>query len=275
MIGAVVVLYNPKEEEIKNIASYQNEVDYLVIIDNSNVNNKSLVKDNINLSNNGIYISHLDNVGLCKALNEGVAILQKKGCEWAVVFDADSKLGTNIFDLYRKLIVQYQNIDKVAVFAPQHAHERSPKKEYEGFKAVKWAMTSGWMINIDVFFKIGGFFEELFVDGIDMDFCYHAQEMGYQIVECGQAIIIHHPAETRSVTILGKEILYGYASANRYYMQARCLIWNVLRYKKYDNIFIYGYKWFKVFFLFDKKKSYIKSMYKGSKEGFSLYLKYK
>lgn len=275
MIGAVVVLYNPKEEEVENIRSYQDEVDCLVIIDNSNLNNEALIKKHVVLSENKVYISHLDNVGLCKALNEGIEILQGKGCKWAVVFDADSKLGTNIFECYRDIATKYDEKDKVAAFAPQHSFDRSPKKEYEGYKVVGWAMTSGCMINIDAFYKIGGFFEPLFVDGIDMDFCYHAQEKGYQIVECGRAVINHHPAETRKIVFLRKEFLYGYASADRYHMQARSLIWNILRYRKYDNILIYGYKWFKVLFLFAEKKSYIRFMCRGTREGISLYRKYK
>lgn len=42
MIGSVVVLYNPTEDEIKNINSYIPNVDRAVIVDNSVQNNEKL-----------------------------------------------------------------------------------------------------------------------------------------------------------------------------------------------------------------------------------------
>ena len=78
-------------------------------------------------------------------------------------------------------------------------------------------MTSGWLINIEIFEKQNGFFEELFVDGLDMDYCFKSHENGYLVIECGKAVINHHPAETRNC--LGFK--YGIASPYRYYMQAK------------------------------------------------------
>ena len=48
MIGSVVVLYNPTEDEIKNINSYISNVDRAVIVDNSVQNNEKIVELLIN-----------------------------------------------------------------------------------------------------------------------------------------------------------------------------------------------------------------------------------
>ena len=61
-----------------------------------------------------------------------------------------------------------------------------------------------------------------------MDYCFKSHENGYLVIECGKAVINHHPAETRNC--LGFK--YGIASPYRYYMQARQLIWCWKRYKK-------------------------------------------
>ena len=47
------------------------------------------------------------------------------------------------------------------------------------------------------------------------------------------------------------------------------------RYKKIFDIKMYVYKWVKVILLFDNKKTYIKRMVTGTKEGLSIYRKYK
>lgn len=43
MFGAVVVLYNPTKDEIKNINTYKNLVAQTIVIDNSETSHRELV----------------------------------------------------------------------------------------------------------------------------------------------------------------------------------------------------------------------------------------
>lgn len=269
MIGAVVVLYNPTLMEIENINSYIDKVDYAVIVDNSDTDNSDKVFSIIDRSKKIDYYTEKKNLGLCKGLNLGIEKLKEKGCEWAILFDADSKIGSDIFAIYKNAIHDYKN-DEVAVFAPVHIFDRSNNGAYKGYKEVSWSMTSGWLVNIAIFEKQGGFFEDLFVDGLDMDYCLKSHENGYKVIECGEAIINHKPAETKQFFWFK----YGIASPYRYYMQARQLIWCWKRYKKPRMLGIYMYKWFKIVFLFPEKKKYIDEMIKGTRDGKKLYSNY-
>lgn len=271
MIGAVVVLYNPTNDEIENINTYKNKVDYTVIIDNSDVNNKNLVNRIVNLSESIIYYSKQQNLGLAKAFNIGINVLIENHCEWALLLDADSILENDIIDVYKNAIKYYDNSKDVAIFSPVHMFERSHNKPYLGYRDVDWTMTSGCFYNCDIFKKINGFFEPLFVDGLDMDYCFKSHDNGFKVVECGKAVIKHNPAETK--VFLGFK--YGIASPTRYYMQARQLLWCWKKYKRINVILIYFYKWFKILFLFPNKKEYINQMVKGTKEGYSIYDIYK
>lgn len=274
MIGSIVVLYNPSEEEIKNVNSYIDKVDFGVIIDNSTVDNEQWIFSLLNNDGKIKYYSEQKNLGLCRAFNIGVGFLKQKGCDWALLFDADSKLEKDIVSIYKDAIRLYDK-DQVAVFCPVHVFERSKNQPYDGYKEVKWSMTSGWLVNINIFDKQNGFFEELFVDGLDMDYCYKSLGNGYKIIECGNAYLIHNPAETKSISIFGRKIKYGTASPFRYYMQARQLVWCLLNYKEKECFVLYCYKWFKVIFLFSNKKEYIRSMLKGTKDGKIIYKKQK
>ena len=273
MIGVIVVLFKPTDQEIRNISMYKDEVDKILIIDNSPINHQVIISNLIGLSKDIQYVSYTENIGLCKALNQGIRKLASIGCEWIVAFDADSQLETNIFSVYRQTIAEYPDIISVAVFAPQHSFDRGIKKIYSGYREVDWAMTSGWLINADIFLKNGGFFEPLFLDGLDLDYCYFVREQGYKVIECGEAVIKHHPGETKETKVFNKTIKYGYAPPDRYLMQARCLVWTIRRYKKIFDIKMYVYKWVKVILLFDN--TYIKRMVTGTKEGLSIYRKYK
>lgn len=273
-IGVVVVLFCPVLEELARIRKYVFAVAHTIIMDNSPQNNAELIARIIDCQDKYTYISHSENVGLCKALNEGIMCLMKIGCKWACVFDADSNFSPDIFNIYRKAMKEYEE-RQIAIFAPVHTYDRKQRQAYDGYQEKKWAMTSGCAINIETFVNLGGFFETLFVDGLDMDYCFRAREKGHHIIECGAAIIKHCPAKTKKITFFKKTFLYGYDVPARYFMQARGLIWMIYRYKSAQSILMYLYKWLKVVFLFPDKKNYIKAMINGTKEGKKLYIAYR
>lgn len=272
IFGAVVVLYNPTDKEIRNINSYKDSVEQMIIIDNSDVNHCELVDNLLKLNSRVKYYSEQKNLGLCRALNIGIKMLADAGCQWVLVFDADSEIVSNIVEIYKRAIYDYEREKKsdIAVFAPVHIFDRSKRRAYRGYNEVEWAMTSGCLFNCNLFQKQNGFMEELFVDGLDMDYCFKAKRNGYKIIECGEAAIRHYPAETKS--LFGFK--YGIASPVRYRMQARALIWCWRHYKINRIFFVYMYKWFKVVFLFPQKMRYIKNMVYGTVEGKKLLKKY-
>ena len=274
LIGAIVVLYNPSFQEIKNIKDYYQKVDFTYIIDNSSKNNEKEVRDILRDENEHIkYFSFLENIGLCKALNFGMLQAKKDGCEWSLIMDADSSFISDIINVYVSI---FKSDPEVAIYAPVHIFDRSNNHEYKGVRSKEWVMTSGCFYKIDTFFEIGGFMEELFVDGLDIDFCYRAKEHGYKIVECGEALIKHHPAETHYAKLLGKTLFkYGKSSPWRYYMQSRSCVWCFLRYRKIGDLIRYLWRWFKILFLFNDKREYIYQMNSGTKEGIKLYKNYR
>ena len=272
MIGTVVVLYNPTSEEIINLQTYLEYSDYLVIVNNSEVSYVNDIKSALGFSNKYHIIDNCSNLGLCRGLNQGIAYLSSINFDWVVVFDADSRITNNIFKLYRKILHSIDNVDNIALLAPQHSYLRRNVKLYHGLKRIDWAMTSGCLFNIKVFNICGGFYEPLFVDGLDVDYCLYAKEKKYDIFECGEIVIKHNPAINVEKTICGLKLNYGIASPYRYYLQSRSLIWVILRYKNFWALKMFFIKFFKVIFLFPNKKSYLSSYLKGFVDGLKLYI---
>lgn len=277
MICSIVVLYEPTDNELCNILNYYNQVDYSFILDNSKLSNQDKI-DNVLRKVESFHYSYVHfhkNIGLCKALNYGMKEANKRNFDWALLMDSDSEACEHMISLYRN-ILQNENKNNIAALAPIHIFDRSKHVTYEGMKEISWAMTSGCLYNISIFEKLHGFKEELFVDGLDIDYCYKAREKGYKIIEVGSVQVKHFPAESRIFKVGRKEMFkYGYASPWRYYMQARALVWIILRYKPYGEVVTYLYKWCKVIFLFENKNEFIKQMIKGSKEGICLWNEYK
>lgn len=270
MIAAIVVLYNPSIEEIEHINDYCDKVDETIIMDNSKENHFYEIKKYLKTMDTVEYKHYGKNVGLCVALNEGIMIIKEHGHEWGLLMDADSSFITDIVNVYRKYIRKNMN-NNIAILSPVHIFDRKRMEKFSGEREVKWAMTSGCLYNVRKFVEIGGFKEELYVDGLDIDYCYRAREHGFVVIEIADAKLNHHPGETRSVQICGKRLKYGVASPWRYYMQARAIVWLILKYHQMNDVFRYISKWCKVILLFDNKKEYITEMINGSKEGVKLW----
>lgn len=271
MICSIVVLYNPEPQEYYNILSYYDFVDCAIILDNSRESHYTqLRKVFTNKTPKYTYIHFQENIGFCKALNYGMKIAYERQYKWALLMDADSSFLTNIIDEYRKYL---SHLDpQIAVLSPVHIHDRSNAAEYTGIRYVKWAMTSGCLYNVEVFHEQGGFMNELFVDGLDIDYCYRVRKAGYRIMQCGKALLKHHPAQTKEFKIFGKSLLkYGVSSPWRYRLQARSLVWLFLFYHQMPDVVRYFWRWFKVLFFFENKKEYVLEMLVGTREGFGLW----
>ena len=266
-IASLVVFYNPRVEEIEHILDYYEKTDVTIVLDNSKEDHKEQIFSVIKNPGKMLYIHFPYNIGLCAALNKGIEKAKKLGCEWALLMDADSSFITNIIEVYKNYLKEYKDLD-IAVLAPMHVFDRSLEKPFIGSREVKWAMTSGCLYNIAIFERIGGFKEELFVDGLDIDYCYRVREVGYKIIKCGNALLKHHPAETKEIVVLNKTILkYGISSPQRYRIQMRSSIWLIRRYRCFSDGIRFIWKWIKVVLFFNNKSKYIQEMLEGIKEG--------
>lgn len=276
-VCSMVVLYETKEKDIANMLDYYDYVDQLYILDNSVESKEKIVKNILLINHKGDienkiqYIHFQKNIGLCKALNYAMKLAKKDGYKWALIMDDDSSFNTNIVDVYKHYIGEHDNTD-IGILAPIHLHDRNRKYQFNGQRDVSWAMTSGCLYNINVFLQFHGFKEELFVDGLDIDYCYKINRKGYRIVELADARINHFPGETRIFNLAGMKIKYGVASPWRYYMQARAIVWLMLEYHSIKELIRYGIKWGKVIFLFQNKKEYMKQLIYGTIDGMKLWM---
>ncbi len=272
MYCAIVVLYEPDSSTIKNILNYYNSVEWVYILDNSDKSCKESIQ-NIIPTKDEHYTYHWfgKNIGLASALNYGMNEARQDGYKWALMMDSDSTLANNILIEYENYLTNNQN-EKIAVLAPVHLFDRSNNCIYNGTQTKVWTMTSGCLFNINIFFKVEGFNEDLFVDGLDIDYGYRATRAGFEIIEIGSAGLNHHPGKSRELKIGNITIFkYGIAEPKRYFMQAKALIYIGLKYKSPKILFIYLYKWAKAILLFDHKHQYCLALSKGSKEGYDLY----
>jgi len=191
--AGVVVLYNPDEKVIQNIKTYRDVVDTLFVIDNSDTANKDLGAELTNTPKVN-YIKMPHNMGIAAALNIACKKAIDNGFKWILTMDQDSSASTGMVE---KLLA-YTTDDNIAIISPYHANRYSPLPDTdEKFSELISAMTSGNLLNLDLYRTIGPFAESLFIDFVDHDYCLCARRLGYKIIQVNDAILEHNLGNLR------------------------------------------------------------------------------
>ena len=179
--AACVILYNPKKDDIANIATYSNKVKKLYVFDNTEgTNNAAFFKGIYNVS----YFYDNENKGLSFRLNEACNKAIADNFEFLLTMDQDSSFLDENLDQYLNDVLHYPNKEKVAVYGLEYENEHKkfiPNKIIPSKK--DHLITSASIINLKLFTTIGGFDENLFIDGVDIDYCYNAMAKGFENIE--------------------------------------------------------------------------------------------
>ncbi len=234
-VAATVILYNPEEDTIENISSYANDVDILVVVDNSTRHNIDLIDILHQKFKNMIYINNNANLGIATALNIGCDKAIEDGCDWILTMDQDSKFIN--FPHYKKCLLNLQNSDNIALLCantnwsePLGIPENPTCKNEEKFSAI----TSANFLNLNLFEQVGRFEDKLFIDLVDYDYCVKVQVEKFKILYFKDALVAHSLGTVfqRKNLITGKLRTKVEHNPQRVYYFARNFLYTASQYGK-------------------------------------------
>ena len=222
--AACVILYNPKKEDIANILTYVNKVKKVYIFDNTEG------KSNENLFQNFQNVSYFwDNE------NKGIAIRLNEACEKAIAdnfnylltMDQDSSFLEENIDQYFTDVLNFKEKEKVAVYGLEYS-KNDINATTENYIEVDHLITSASVMNLKVYNEIGGFDENLFIDGVDIDYCYSALTKGFKNIKFARNFFNHSlGVQTRRGSVftlyLYKKNVSVHSSLRVYYMYRNML----------------------------------------------------
>ena len=199
-VSGVVVLYNPEDDYINNINSYLDDLDLLYVIDNSD--NKHDFSNNKRIK----YIFNNDNLGVAKALNMACEMAIKDKYNWILTMDQDTKFNKNVMSVMKEYI-QNNDTTNDAIVVPWHNTKLDIEKSTEQIDYPLQVMTSGNLVNLNIYQKIGKYNEDYFIDGIDIEYCLRIKKYGYRIVRLNNIQIDHDLGNIEYHKFLGKTYL--------------------------------------------------------------------
>ncbi|HEU5051775.1 MAG TPA: glycosyltransferase [Hanamia sp.] len=193
-IAGVVILYKPPLEVLKNISTYKKEVEKLYIVDNSVHKSKEIIKE-FEKANDFLYLNDKENWGIAKRLNQVIQLAIEENFDWLLTMDQDSNFDKNGLAFYLNCCHGFNGRDNVSMFGVNFS-ERVEKTINCSFKAVHHLITSGSLLNLNLFPEIGNFDENLFIDEVDFEYCLRSISKGFQVVQFENIYLNHNLGQT-------------------------------------------------------------------------------
>jgi rhamnosyltransferase len=255
-VAGVAVLYHPTVEIIVNIRSYINQVDILYLINNTPDDLDQNIVASLN-SDKIVLVNNYKNKGIATALNQAAMLAQKDGYEYLLTMDQDSKVSDNLVE--RALIILNNDTEVGIVFPSVINKVRSQISKSNFLDKFSIAMTSGSIIRLDTYNKVGGFLDKLFIDYVDYEFSLRMILNGYKIIQMEDIFVYHNLGNIKEIKILSIRVYPTNHLPIRWYYRTRNRFYIYNKYKKSipdfikQDKFIFAKELIKIL-LFEKKK---------------------
>jgi rhamnosyltransferase len=287
--GCILVLYNPDIDLLRDvISSIEYQLDKICIIDNSlsSLDDLTLVENKKTK-----YIALNRNVGIAAAQNIGLEYFIEEKYDYILFADQDSIMPNNLVaNLHNATFALMNNGYRVAVVCPTSINRQDGKpykekypifdnislqykeNEYDFFK-VNSCGSSASLISIKNFNEVGLMDVQLFIDGVDNEWCWRAKAKcnldSFILLNTG----INHQLGEGDKSFFGFKI--AISTPFRIYYQFRNYIIlsrrdYVPRVWKYKNGYKYLIKFLFLPLFISPRIIYLKSILSGIKDGIKL-----
>jgi rhamnosyltransferase len=197
-ICAVIVAFCPDVMFSARVASIAPQVKHILIVDNSDSpatsNPLKAVASKLHLD----LIQNIANLGIAKALNQGMCWAAERGYRWTLFLDQDSVVAENMIDSLVEAYSAFPMKENLAMIG-SNFEDPSIQTQVLGLnqsKSACWeetrtAITSGSLLFVDAYKAIGPFRDEFFIDCVDLEYCLRARSLGFKVILTRKPIMQH------------------------------------------------------------------------------------
>lgn len=234
-ILAVAVTYNPEPALLAQVlGSALPQVQGLLVVDNGSAN----AKDIRHIATRAAVqvIANERNIGIAAAQNQGVARARADGFTHVLLLDQDTVLApAMVADLTENLTALEQGQGKIAAIGPAY-YELNSRRQTRAYRAdglrlsrlslanetrpvaSDFIIASGSLIPLSVLEAVGGFKEDLFIDLVDVEWCFRARTAGYRSYLSPTAAV-EHRLGSGTVQIGPREVAVHVPVRNYYWVR--------------------------------------------------------
>ncbi len=250
---AVVVTYQPEIARLRHLLrELVAQADAVVLVDNASTEPglPGLVEQccpSIPCE----FIRMERNAGIGAAQNVGIDWARRRGANHVLLMDQDSLPGPGMIDALRRAA---QTCSSVAAVGPAYLDERhrqpasfirvrglrqirQVRESGSGIVEADFLISSGSLIPLAAFDRVGALREDLFIDYVDVEWCLRARRDGLHCYGVFEAAMEHRLGESR-VRVFGRQVAVR-SPLRHYYLMRNALLlyrepWVPLNWKLVD-----------------------------------------
>jgi len=237
-VCAVIVTYHPTREMLENVSKVLAQMQGLVVVDNGSSSDELEPLRVMSQTLGFQLIENGENLGIAEALNQGVRWARSSGYPWVLLFDQDSRITEGFVGQMFADWRSHPDRERVGSIHPKYVDpdtgiEPVVRRASDGGPV--FSPTSGALMPLWIFDKIGAFASEYFIDCVDFEYCLRIRAAGYLIADSRQAVLMHASGRAgEGLSFLGFGFRPTHHSAvRRYYMSRN----RIALYRKYFRVF--------------------------------------
>jgi rhamnosyltransferase len=221
-ICAVIVTYHPSAAMLEILPNVLAQVDSLVVVDNgSNIDEIAPVRAASQTLGFRL-IENRENLGIAEALNQGVRWAKDNNFSWVIFFDQDTQITEGFVRQMFQAWRAHPCRERVGTIHSRHVVPETGVEVWvprtpDGSPLLP--MTSGSLMPVWIFDKIGWFASEYFIDVVDWEYSFRTRAAGFLVTDARDARLFHVPGKPVEAKVLGHTFYPSHHNAlRRYYM---------------------------------------------------------
>jgi rhamnosyltransferase len=191
---AVVVTYFPDQGFPNRLRAIHSQVGHVIVVDNASGDESFSHVKSAELQLGCEVIRNTDNLGIATALNQGMKRALDGGFEWALLLDQDTTPSEKMVQTLSEAYEEFPHKDRLALIGSSyfsHPDLNNAPQKTRSWVERKTVITSGSLIPLATFNRIGPFRDELFIDCVDFEYCLRARSVDLTVIEVTTPVMQH------------------------------------------------------------------------------------
>lgn len=204
---AAFTSYNPDLELFyEAVSSVRPQVSNVIIVDNGSDNLVGVQE--IASKTGSILISFGENKGIAAAYNVAFERAIRYGADWVLTCDQDSVMPDDMVLRLVEGASSFSTISPIGIVCPNFRNRTTGSLEFDYGepRLIKNCISSGSLTSTVAWTTISGFDENMFIDGVDFEFCDRLVPAGFDILLVPNVVMYHEIGNIEFHNILGHSV---------------------------------------------------------------------
>lgn len=230
-ILAVIVTYFPDRGFTGRLDAILRQFGRALIVDNASEGESRAMLEELSRKRQEVMLIYNErNTGVAHALNQGCRRALEQQCSWVAMFDQDTVVSGRYLDAMLEAASALGEVGVIGCnyFEPNLGRNAVATPGDGTWEERTVVITSGSLLSLKTYERIGGFCDEFFIDAVDEEYCLRCLAAGFRNFLLLEPLMTHSIGNMRGHFLFGcrslRFVLHHHPSWRMYYFVRNNLI---------------------------------------------------